>query len=189
MAENTRPRARIVILNGVGSAGKSSIAKALQAITADFYLHVAMDAFVEMLPAASFDTPDGLTFRQLDDNGRPSIEIASGPLATRAFRGMRHAIVAMADQGNNMIIDDVMLAGDMAEYEALLARHDLCRVGVFASLATLEAREQARGDRMIGLARWQYDRVHAGNSYDLEVNTDKLSPNDCALQIKRHFGL
>jgi len=189
LAETTRPRARIVILNGVGSAGKSSIAKALQAIAADFYLHVPMDAFVEMLPASSFDTPDGLIFRQLDDNGRPSIEIESGPLAARAFRGMRHAIAAMADQGNNMIIDDVMLAGDMAEYETLLARHDVCRVGVFASLATLEAREQARGDRMIGLARWQYDRVHAGNSYDLEIHTDNLSPEDCAQLIKQHFNL
>jgi chloramphenicol 3-O-phosphotransferase len=34
--------ARIVVLNGVGSAGKSSIAKALQAITRDVFLHVQM---------------------------------------------------------------------------------------------------------------------------------------------------
>jgi chloramphenicol 3-O phosphotransferase len=44
--------ARIVLLNGVGSVGKSSIAKALQAITSEPFLHVQMDAFLDMLPEA-----------------------------------------------------------------------------------------------------------------------------------------
>src|SRR5262249_23531205 len=106
------PQARIVILNGVGSVGKSSIAKALQQITDGFYLHVPMDAFVDMLPPASFNHPEGLIFRRLDEGGKPSIEIELGPMAARTFRGMRHAIAAMADQGNNMIVDDVILAGE-----------------------------------------------------------------------------
>ncbi|GHD58475.1 hypothetical protein GCM10017083_41490 [Thalassobaculum fulvum] len=45
--------ARIVLLNGAGSAGKSSIARALQAIAATPLLHMQMDAFLEMLPAAT----------------------------------------------------------------------------------------------------------------------------------------
>lgn len=40
---------RIIILNGAGSAGKSSIAKALQAITNEPFLHVAMDDFLDIL--------------------------------------------------------------------------------------------------------------------------------------------
>jgi chloramphenicol 3-O phosphotransferase len=40
----------IIILNGVGSAGKSSIARALQDIAMQPYLHVPMDAFLDMLP-------------------------------------------------------------------------------------------------------------------------------------------
>ncbi|RUX39342.1 chloramphenicol phosphotransferase, partial [Mesorhizobium sp. M4A.F.Ca.ET.050.02.1.1] len=47
--------ARIVPLNEVGSAGKSSIARALQATTAKPFLHVPMDAFLEMLPEALQD--------------------------------------------------------------------------------------------------------------------------------------
>ncbi|MDE1996547.1 MAG: chloramphenicol phosphotransferase, partial [Rhizobiaceae bacterium] len=35
--------AKILLLNGVGSAGKSSIARALQAIAAEPFLHVQMD--------------------------------------------------------------------------------------------------------------------------------------------------
>ena len=44
--------ARVVLLNGAGSAGKSSIARALQAIAGRPLLHVQMDAFFDMLPPA-----------------------------------------------------------------------------------------------------------------------------------------
>ena len=59
--------ARIVLLNGVGSAGKSSIAKALQAITRDVFLHVQMEAFFDMLPQASVGHRDGVTFETIRD--------------------------------------------------------------------------------------------------------------------------
>jgi hypothetical protein len=61
--------ARIVLLNGVGSAGKGSIAKALQSITAERFLHVEMDAFLQMLPESSFGHPDGLTFETIYEDG------------------------------------------------------------------------------------------------------------------------
>jgi chloramphenicol 3-O phosphotransferase len=45
------PRPQVIIPNGIGSAGKSTTAKALQAITSKPFLYVAMDAFLDMLPA------------------------------------------------------------------------------------------------------------------------------------------
>jgi len=42
---------------------------------------------------------------------------------------------------------------------------------------------------LIGLARWQYDRVHRGIRYDLEVDTSVASPMTCARLIKEKFGL
>lgn len=181
--------ARIVLLNGVGSAGKGSIAKALQAIAAWPFLHVEMDAFLEMLPEASFGHPDGLTFETLLENDKPSVVIRTGPVAERAFRGMRHAVAALAAQGNNLIVDDVMLGGEMAEYAALLAPFALFTVGVFAPLDVLEAREGQRGDRMVGLARWQFDRVHKDKVYDLEVDTSRATPQECAERIRQKFRL
>ncbi|MET1028591.1 MAG: hypothetical protein ABWY00_15595 [Dongiaceae bacterium] len=53
----------------------------------------------------------------------------------------------------------------------------------------LEERERLRGDRMIGLARWQYERVHLGMAYDLEVDATKASAVDCARLIKEKFRL
>jgi chloramphenicol 3-O phosphotransferase len=82
---------------------------------------------------------------------------------------MRHAIAAMAHDGNDLIVDDVMLGRDAAQqYRELLAQHEVHFVGLFAPLDVLEARERQRGDRLIGLARWQYHRVHSGIAYDLD---------------------
>jgi chloramphenicol 3-O phosphotransferase len=179
----------VILLNGAGSVGKSSIAKALQAITAEPFLHVEMDAFLNMMPERCWNHPDGLIFETRQQDGKPSVVIRSGPVAERTLRGMRHAIAAMARQGNNMIVDDVLLENELAEYAALLADFTFHTVGVFAALDVLEARERARGDRLIGLARWQHDRVHRGKRYDLKLDAGSATPAECAERIKRAFGL
>jgi hypothetical protein len=46
-----------------------------------------------------------------------------------------------------------------------------------------EQREAARGDRKIGLARFQSARVHGNSEYDVEVDTRQLSPNQGAQKI------
>ncbi len=43
---------------------------------------------------------------------------------------MRHAIAAMAAQGNNRIVDDVMLENEWEEYAALLSGFETFFVGV-----------------------------------------------------------
>lgn len=181
--------AKIVLLNGVGSAGKSSIARALQEMTAEPYLHVEMDAFLDMLPEALQENLPGFAFRTGWADGKPCVAIEAGPVGRRAMQGMRHAIAAMVRQGNNLIVDDVMLDGEMAQYQALLSGFELFSVGVFAPLDVLEARESERGDRLPGLARWQFERVHEGQHYDLEVDTSLLSVQECALRIQRRFRL
>jgi chloramphenicol 3-O phosphotransferase len=181
--------ATVILLNGVGSAGKSSIAKALQTITAEPFLHVAMDAFLDMMPVRYWDHPDGVTFETIQQDGRPSVVIHSGPVADRILRGMRQSVAAMARTGNNLIIDDVLIESEMAEYAAVLADFPFRTVGVFAPLDVLEARERERGDRLIGLARWQYDRVHHGKRYDLELDTSKATAMECAEAMKQAFAL
>ena len=181
--------AKIVLLNGVGSAGKSSIAGALQEIVAEPYLHVQMDVFLEMLPAALQENMPGFAYRTGWEDGKPSVAIEAGPAGKRAMQGMRHAIAAMAGQGNNLIVDDVMVEGEMAQYQALLSDFEVFRVGVIAPLAVLEARESARADRLAGLARWQFGRVHRDVTYDIEVDTSVLTAQECARRIQQRFGL
>jgi len=184
------PRSQIVILNGIGSIGKSSTAKAFQAITSKPFLHITMDAFLDMLPEKLLAHPDGLLFEPAQDDGKPVIAIRSGPVLERAMRGMRHAVAAMAAQGNNLIVDEVMIEARTAqEYRDLLQPFDLRLVGLFAPLDVLEARERARGDREAGLARWQYERVHRNITYDLKVDTAAGVPMECARLIRDTFGL
>jgi chloramphenicol 3-O phosphotransferase len=181
--------ARIVLLNGAGSAGKSSIAKALQGITAAPFLHVQMDSFLEMLPDTLQDHADGFAYETVQQDGKPAVVIRTGPVGEKTLRGMRHAVAAMAGQGNNLIVDDVLCNGEISDYVALLSAFDLRLVGVMAPLEVLEAREAQRADRLPGLARWQHARVHAGMRYDLEVDTSALSPLECARRIQQRFQL
>jgi chloramphenicol 3-O phosphotransferase len=181
---------QIIILNGIGSVGKSSTARALQTITMEPFLHVAMDAFFAMVPKHLIGHPDGIVFETIHTDGQPMVAIKPGRVMDRTMRGMRHAIVAMARTGNNLIVDDVMLGrGEVLEYRELLAEFTPRFVGLFAPLDVLEARERVRGDRLIGLARWQYARVHAGIAYDLEIDTTVASALECAHQIKAAFQL
>jgi chloramphenicol 3-O phosphotransferase len=106
------------------------------------------------------------------------------------MRGMRHAVAAMTAQGNDLIVDEVILdARDAQEYSELLRPYDLFLVGVIAPFDVLEAREHARDDREIGLARGQYGLVHREIAYDLEVDTSAKSPAECAQMICDAFGL
>ncbi|MES3028314.1 MAG: AAA family ATPase [Pseudomonadota bacterium] len=183
-------RSQVIILNGVGSVGKSSTARALQEIAARPFLHVAMDSFLEMLPAAMMGHPDGLVFEPGQEDGHPSIALRTGPVLDRAMQGMRHAIAAMAGQGNNLVVDEVMLGrGEARAYRELLLGHDLRIVGLVAPLDVLERRERERGDREIGLARWQFDRVHQGVVYDLEIDATATTPAQNARKICEAFGL
>jgi chloramphenicol 3-O phosphotransferase len=179
--------ATVVLVNGVGSSGKSSIARALQGITSTPFLHVAMDAFLDMLPEALLDHPDGYRFETILEAGKPSVVIHEGPAGARLMLGMRGSVVALAAAGSNLIVDDVLIDGELGDYRVLLSPFRLVVVGVHAPLDVLEAREAARGDRMRGLARWQFGRVHRAMQYDLELDTS--SANDCAEAIRARFGL
>ena len=183
-------RSQIIVLNGVGSVGKSSTARALQEIAARPFLHVAMDTFLEMLPPSMMGHPDGLLFEPGLENGHPSIAIRTGLVLDRAMQGMRHAIAAMAEQGNHLVIDEVMLGrGEALAYRELLSGHDLRIVGLFAPLEVLERRERERGDRELGLARWQFERVHRDVIYDLEIDATATTPAANAQKICEAFGL
>ncbi len=181
---------RIIIINGVGSVGKTSTALALQQLLSTPFLYVAMDGFIAMLPPRMFGHPDGMVFNSSHHGDKRVVAVTTGTIMAQALRGMRHAIRAMAAQGNNLIVDDVMVGqGEAAEYRLLLAEFDVRFVGLHAPLDVLEERERRRGDREIGLARGQIDRVHVGIRYDLKIDTAHTTPEINAQAIRAAFNL
>lgn len=143
-----------------------------------------------MLPEKMFGHSDGIIFKNIQSDGDPSIEIKMGVAVDKMLRGMRRSVAALADEGNDLIVDDVMLeVHEQQFYYKVLAQHDVSFVGLFAPLEVLEKREKERGDRLIGLARWQINRVHDGFSYDLKIDTSGATPLDCAKQIAEALEL
>jgi chloramphenicol 3-O phosphotransferase len=158
-----------IFLNGASSSGKTAIAKALQETVTEPYLHVALDAFFDMVP-----------IRYVVGENPWTITEAVGKMVC----GFHGAIAALVTAGNNVIVDHVLQeAAWVRECATFLAPHRSILVGVHCPLAELERREAARPDRSIGLARFQWARVHAHQLYDVEVDTSKQSPEECARQI------
>ncbi|MPV60686.1 hypothetical protein CFB46_21430 [Burkholderia sp. HI2761] len=63
----------------------------------------------------------------------------------------------------------------------MLAPFKLSLLGAHCPLDVLEEREPQRGDRLVGLARWQYDKVRANGIYDVTV--------ECALFVVHALAL
>lgn len=177
---------QIIVLNGVSSVGKTSVAKAIQHRAVQPFLHVQMDSFLEMLPKRAFDNVDGLVFDRIDSR---TIDVKTGPIVNQTLNGMRHAIASMAKCGNSMVVDDVFFDHEDVEYRRLLKQYNLRLIGLFASLSMVESREKARGDRHIGLAKGQFERVHKNRRYDLEIDTNSSSPEQIAKRICDTFGI
>jgi chloramphenicol 3-O phosphotransferase len=181
----------VVLLNGPSSVGKGSVARALQRLAARPMLHVQMDAFLEMMPPGTFGDPRGYVFETTHDAaGRPVTAVVSGPIMHAAMLALRAAVAAMADTGADLVVDEVIWdPAELADYRRRLAGHTFRAVGLVAPLEVIEARERARGDRVLGLARWQHDKVHAGLTYDLELDAATATPEALAGRIRDAFGL
>lgn len=171
----------IIILNGTSSSGKTSILESLQTLLDEPYLNAGIDKFIFMLPERWLNHP------LWDDVlGRAS---EAGEMGHRLFSGMHHAIKALSCSGNNVIADHVLVEPAWArECAVLFADLPAYLIGVRCPLEVIEAREAARGDRTLGQAKKQFERVHAYTRYDLEVDTSLLSPAECAAQIKARLA-
>ena len=182
---NKKPN--IIFLNGVGSVGKTSIAQALQDILDEPYLHIGNDHFFEMLPKkyqpGGMQAQDGVDFITEKTEKGPVTKVHCGKVGQKLFSSMKKAMLELAKSGFNLIIDEVILGDDFEDYKKLFKDFNFISVGVFAPLDVIEERERARKNRTYGLARWQYEIVHKGKKYDIEVDASKLSPEQCAEQI------
>jgi chloramphenicol 3-O phosphotransferase len=174
---------RIIVLNGTSSAGKSSIARVLQDKMDEPYAHLLIEEFLPRLPARylSGEHPEGVRMEETRDGGK---YVVSGAVGERMVAGFYAAVAAVAGAGNNVIVDTLMGDPfDAAECARQLSSLDVLMVGVHCSLTILEERERGRGDRTPGLARGELTRVHKYADYDLEVDTSRKSPEECAAAI------
>ncbi len=180
----------VVYLNGPSSSGKHSIVAALQDLMDAPWFSVGVDTWFYNFPARFMgDRPlaaEGFPWT-FDTDGRLATT-ATGPYGRRLMRGLYAAVAALAASGNNVVVDDVMYETWMVgECARAFAGVNAYFVGVRCRREVVEARERARGDRPGGLAACNYDLVHRGAVYDIEVDTSDTSAAECAARIKAHL--
>jgi chloramphenicol 3-O phosphotransferase len=158
----------IIFLNGASSSGKSSIAKVLQAMMDEPCIHLCIDDYLSAFQDDLWKKPEIVRPRWGD-----------------IIRGFHASAAAIARAGILVIIDDV-LEEEPPWVESLIELFDGIKVmfvGVYCPLAELERRELERKNRRPGMARLQFEQVHAQALYDIEVDTSMLSPEECANRI------
>lgn len=130
-------------------------------------MHVCFDAFYQMLPAH---------FKPVTADDSRYVE--------KVHLGFEYAIPALARAGNRIIVDYPFHYPDsLPRCLELVSEYRVLYVGVFCPVEALEQRERARGDRKIGLARYQASVVHLNSEYDVEADTHQLSPNQAAQKV------
>lgn len=179
----------IIFLNGTSSAGKTSIARALQDRTETPLLLVGIDTLFDMLPPrfVGETSASALGYQYTMKNGVLD-HIALGPYAKRLVKATVPVVQALLACGNDIVIDEILFAGEgrdfLHAYAEAFVGHCAYFIKVDCPLPVLEDREQKRADRHRGLARLQYEAVHAhGFAYDYTVRTDRTTPEVCAEQI------
>lgn len=172
----------VIVLNGGSSAGKSSIARALQLLLPVPWFTFGEDVLGEALPPSGANAV--MTFRP-----RGEVKVAPGyrPLGRAWYRGL----AAIAAAGVGLVLDEVFLRGAAGQTELCRCAGRVGRgaVAVRCDPAVAAAREGARGDRVVGMATSQADLVHRGVIYDVEVDTTSTSASDCAQLVLDHIRL
>jgi chloramphenicol 3-O phosphotransferase len=158
----------IVLLNGTSSAGKTSIARALQEIMETPYLHPGIDHFLPRLPQHCFvvadaaDSPSSEYFLLVyksaagrtvaEHQGGVTVygdgtlaEVRIGPGGVALLAGMYRGIAALAAAGVDVIVDDVIHHQTVlrAAVEALCESQVLF-VGLRLPRSVAERRERER---------------------------------------------
>lgn len=158
-------KGQLIVLNGVSSSGKTSISKKIVKLLPG-YFHLSIDDF------------DFVIEKMEDRDGGHLI-----PVPTEYF--FHRTIKMFSDKGVNLIVDQILHNKEtLDDFHLTLDDYPIVFVGVHCSKEELTRREKARGDRHISLAVSQLDFVHQQNEkYDIEVNTENLTIQECAEMI------
>ncbi|MGC4047736.1 MAG: hypothetical protein QM758_28415 [Armatimonas sp.] len=163
--------AKIILINGASSAGKSTLCRTLQVHLPEPFWHFSID--------------------HIRDAGiLPSTRIRSGEfpwkdLRPAFFEGFYRCLTALASAGNNLLVEHIYETPEqVARLHEAIAPFDVFTVGIHCPPEELERRELARGDRPIGDAIRDYVICHTFGGYDVEVDSTHPAEDNAALITK-----
>jgi chloramphenicol 3-O phosphotransferase len=183
----------IVVLNGAPRSGKSSIVMAIQASSPEPWVNLGVDVWMRATPPKFMP---GIGLRPGGE--RPDLE----PFVVASFAGLYDAIAAHSRLGLNVVVD----VGHHDAYSRPLHILPMCAARLrglpvlFVGVRCLEPvvldRRNA-SDGYVGgsvedgvpdaVHRWQVE-VHRHGTYDVEVDTSRQSPGECATLIRERLA-
>lgn len=167
----------ILLINGASSSGKTSLLRTLQDTLEEPFLEAGLDKIIWMMPERYLERPLWDDILGLFDH--------SGETGHKMAFALHRMILSLATSGFSVVADHVLVEPSWVEDCArLYAGLPAYFIGVQCPLEVLEEREKSRRNRTLGQARAQHALVHAHGCYDLEVDTSRHTPQECAQQIK-----
>jgi chloramphenicol 3-O phosphotransferase len=187
---------QIIILNGAPRSGKSSIVAVVQENFPGAWVNLGVDVMVRWATPARYRPGIGLR----PGGERPEVEA----LVPAFYAALFDSIAAHAGQGLNVVADVGLHEaysrplGVLPDAARRLRGLDVLFVGVRCPVDVIMARREAsqkssagtyvasgpHGEVPAAVLRWE-EEVHRDKSYDLEVDTSRLSPGECAQAIRR----
>jgi chloramphenicol 3-O phosphotransferase len=169
----------IVLLNGASCSGKTSIARALQEVMEEPWLHVGLDHFEAMQPHK--------------EGKRVHCFYGQGISQPDLVPVLHQAVAAFSRMGAHVVNEHIFLERRWLE-DAIERYRDLpvLFVGVLCPLDALEQRER---ERYRGVQVGQSARQHAALAalhdaglYDVAFDTTATTPQACAAEIRRRLS-
>jgi chloramphenicol 3-O phosphotransferase len=112
---------RVVFLNGTSSAGKTTLARAIQDESDTPFVYWGIDTLFGLVPpnwGGGRDGPlsrDGFWYDRSghDADGQPLVVIRYGHVGRRMLRSACTAAAAFAHRGDNVVVDEMLLTPDL----------------------------------------------------------------------------
>lgn len=162
-------KGRVIFLNGVTSAGKTSIVEALQERDDVFFYVVANDLFEEMV-------------------GEKYLRENYWKYLSEVIIMMYHTARLYSDMGKNVLIDGILVEREeikphYQQMTEILKDNPLDVVEVYCPLEICRKRNLLRGNRYETQSDEQYHLMAENIAYSMKVDTSVLSPSECADRI------
>lgn len=183
---------QIIILNGAPRSGKTSIVKVIMDTFDGIWMNVGVDRMVEQTPE---QYKPGIGLRPGGE--RPDLE----PFIRKQYRELYETIAGYSRAGVKVVVDvdhhdDYSKPlGILYECARILKELPVLFVGVRCPVEVIMQRRIETGwnpdfdmddPEPEPVRRWQ-KAVHDPGIYDLEVDTSKMNPDECARKIRERL--
>ncbi len=156
---------KIIFLNGVPNAGKTTLAVTVQEMLEEPYWHLSLDDFFH-----------GYSARHRRGPNPPSF--------LKVMYGYLGSLRQLALCGNNIVAEAILTPDRLGTYLELFGDLPTLLIGLDISLEEAHRREQLRSDRAhYEVTARDLELIHAHEFYDLELDTARLAPPEAARQV------